>query len=115
MVWSTLVDINGDGLPDRVMRLANSPYTNCWLVQINTVRDSAATNSFNGLYSQGVTGSDWNAISASSGGDTYVDFLDINGDGLPDRVMRSHDSPYDHFCCPAESGTILTDERHQQR
>src|SRR6185312_12196430 len=54
------------------------------------------------------TGSDWGSISASvsgaNGTDTYVDFMDVNGDGLPDRIMRATNAPYDHFVVQLNQG-----------
>ena len=86
-----MLDMNGDGLPDRVMRgwqiLNSTPYTNYW-VQFNTGNGFTATNLFGPYYSQGQWtnlwegGADWWGLEG-----TDVRFLDINGDGLPDRVM----------------------------
>jgi len=100
---SALVDINGDGLPDRVMRVANSPYTN-WVVQLNTGSGFAPATNWGPVSSQGQTDTSWNDVSYRSGSETIVDFFDINGDGLPDRVMRSVSSPYDHFVVQLNQG-----------
>src|SRR5205823_10733395 len=79
-----LRDINGDGLPDRLMQTFYSPYTN-WLVQINTGSGFAPVQNFGPYDSQGQnTSAAWSAISTTDGA---VTLLDINGDGLPDRVM----------------------------
>lgn len=86
-------DINGDGLPDRVMRKFSAPYTN-WVVQLNTGCGLTAAINWSGLSSGEQTNKSWNGISAhwlttcDQGSATYVDTLDINGDGLPDRVLR---------------------------
>jgi len=108
--WADLVDINGDGLPDRVMRRTGSPYTN-WVVQLNTGSGFAPAVSWGGLDSQGKTSdTSWNNISAlspnsnNSGDRTYVDFFDINGDGLPDRVMRRLNDPWDRFVVQLNKG-----------
>lgn len=103
-VRTTLVDINGDGLPDHVMRGLNSPYTN-WVVQLNTGSGFAPSVNWGPVNGQGNSDSAWYHISArGSGGNTYVDFFDVNGDGLPDRVMRSSASPYDHFVVQLNKG-----------
>jgi len=102
-VWATLMDINGDGLPDRVMRKYASPYTN-WVVQLNTGSGFGPSTNWGALDSQGQSGNDWNSISASSSGATYVDFFDINGDGLPDRIMRKVNSPYTNLVVQLNQG-----------
>lgn len=102
--WATLVDINGDGLADRVMRKRTSPYTN-WVVQINTGSGFSAPANWGPLQSQGNTDDTWNDISYNnSGNDTKVDFFDINGDGLPDRVMRKENSPYTNYVVQLNQG-----------
>ena len=45
------------------------------------------TETWPGLSSQDHLGEAWNSIRARNGG-AYVDFFDLDGDGLPDRVMR---------------------------
>lgn len=109
LVRATLVDINGDGLPDRVMRqysAAGGPYTNWW-VQINTGSGFGPTNLWGPIDSQGQPNNEgWTSISDKGSGDTVVDFFDINGDGLPDRVMRptSANAPYDKFIVQTNEG-----------
>jgi RHS repeat-associated protein len=81
-----MADMNGDGLPDRVMRgwqvQFTTPYTNLW-VQFNTGSGFAGTNAFGPYYSQGQSNDTvWAAVESA-----YVRLMDINGDGLPDRVM----------------------------
>src|SRR6185312_9288518 len=79
-----------------------------WLVQLNTGAGFATSVNWTGISSQGQSGSgqdDWNDISAkNSGADTYVDFFDINGDGLPDRIMRKVNSPYTNFVVELNQG-----------
>lgn len=100
-----LIDINGDGLPDRVMRDYESPY-DTFKVQLNT-GNGFTTNLYDwtGLSSQGDTTSTWNTLSQQdSGGDWEIMFIDINGDGLPDRVMRDYNSPYTNFIVQFNNG-----------
>ena len=83
-----LRDINGDGLPDRIMRQFCPPLTNWW-VQVNTGTGFAPIKNFGPYFSQGKTNdltSPYNCIDQIVG-DDGVTLLDINGDGLPDRVM----------------------------
>jgi RHS repeat-associated protein len=86
-------DINGDGLPDRVMRREASPFTN-YIVQHNMGGSFSGWRRHGTLLSQGMTGAP--GYGGSSGRNCYdlhsYDFLtpvDINGDGLPDRVMQN--------------------------
>ncbi len=91
-----LIDINGDGLPDRVMDEYSSPYFYRFLVQLNTGSGFSSTltpwtnvTSEAGSYFQA-----WNSPSFTSSGQTLAAMIDINGDGLPDRVMRKENAPY---------------------
>jgi len=103
-VRAMLVDINGDGLLDHVMRKETSPYTN-WVVQLNTGTGFAPATNWGPINSQGKTNDpQWSDISATSSGDTYVEFFDINGDGLPDRVMRKLNTPYDKLVVELNQG-----------
>ncbi len=85
--YVAMLDMNGDGLPDRVMLKRAQPYT-YFLVQFNTGTGFGPTNEFGPYLSQGQTndngsaGPGWALLSSS-----VVRMLDINGDGLPDRVM----------------------------
>ncbi len=79
-------DFNGDGLPDQLSDFGAS----LWL---NTGRGLAPSIPLAIQNPPGMSG-----IRASNGGthtdgsglsDTYADFFDINGDGLPDRVYKN--------------------------
>src|SRR6266542_786456 len=98
--FAVTIDVDGDGLPDRVMRQLSSPYT-YWAVQRNT---GSSFYPANGIYqwgpldSQGYsTDTQWNAVSGSHQDETSSDLVDLNGDGFPDRIMRHRDSPYTNF------------------
>ncbi len=91
-----LLDINGDGLPDRVMRKLDNPFT-VFVVQFNTgsgfEKDSsgnAILRDWGPLSGQDEASSAWNSLQGvvKETGTFYADLFDINGDGLPDRVMR---------------------------
>ncbi len=81
-----MLDMNGDNLPDRVMigwQLSGAaPFTN-YIIQFNTGSGFSSTNYFGPYYSQGQSNDLYWAGLESDG----VRLLDINGDGLPDRVM----------------------------
>lgn len=109
--YVVLQDINGDGLPDRIMRKADDPTTN-WVVQLNTGSGFGASMFWGPLQSP-ENNDYWNCINATAtaslGGNqgvyhTYVEFIDINGDGLPDRVMRSYSGPYTNFVVQFNNG-----------
>lgn len=88
--YTDVLDMNGDGLPDRVVFDKTSPY-NTWTVYPNN------GNGFNN-----VTQPNWPNPSVwnnddfingnlirniqTTGTGTYTDLIDMNGDGLPDRV-----------------------------
>jgi len=80
-----LVDLNGDGLPDRVLHRTSgqTPYTNWW-VQFNTGTGFGGTNLWGPVDCQGqTTDADWGSLESPE----HTKLVDINGDGLPDRVM----------------------------
>jgi RHS repeat-associated protein len=86
-VNSGFFDINGDGLPDRVTSrfYADGPMTN-FVVQFNTGSGFTTTNLF-GPYTSQNWNSDPNSYVWTGIETPYVHMVDLNGDGLPDRVM----------------------------
>src|SRR5205823_4413320 len=99
-----LADINGDGLPDRVLRKYLSAY-DCFKVQLNTGNGfSSSLTDWANVKDElgGTTSSHWNGLTTSTYNNApyseeIVQFLDINGDHLPDRVMHKRNSPFDSF------------------
>jgi len=88
--FADLVDMDGDGLPDRVFVPYHSAYTNFWMQHNNgTGFDNPVAYGRLSVqnYSDGVVGSlastnaNWTYLTAP-----YVRLIDINGDGYPDRV-----------------------------
>ncbi|MCO5050791.1 MAG: pre-toxin TG domain-containing protein [Verrucomicrobiae bacterium] len=79
---TSLLDINGDGIPDRVMMALSAPW-NYFYVQFGTGAGFSPIRCFGPLTSQGKTSSViWSGVESS-----WVHMVDINGDGLLDRVM----------------------------
>ena len=80
-----MIDMNGDGLPDRLMarQYSGLNFTN-YLVQFNTGSNFTRADVF------GFAAYDEPAAPGVYGGalnSEWVRMIDINGDGLPDRVM----------------------------
>jgi RHS repeat-associated protein len=94
-VNSGFFDINGDGLPDRVMTryYADGAMTNL-LVQFNTGSGFTTTNLF-GPYDSQNWNSNPNAYYWTGLETPNVHMVDLNGDGLPDHVMSRIDSSGD--------------------
>jgi RHS repeat-associated protein len=100
MVYGTF-DINGDGLPDQVMSQhyrAGAGYTGGWTVCLNTgqATDDCSTWLVPALGAQGQS-LQWRNITkgndaAGDAIDMHREFIDINGDGLPDVVDASGSS-----------------------
>jgi RHS repeat-associated protein len=82
---TALIDINGDGLPDRVMRQYSFSGYNHFQVQTNTGAGFSSIMTW-----EGITSANFYPVLNSSDGESCVSLLvDMNGDGLPDRVMQS--------------------------
>ncbi|HEY1787839.1 MAG TPA: toxin TcdB middle/N-terminal domain-containing protein [Verrucomicrobiae bacterium] len=84
-----LFDINGDGRPDRVMSgwWQQAPMTN-FMVQLNTGTNFGPVVEFGPYRSQNYNAANTTDVYGWAGIQTPdATMLDINGDGLPDRVM----------------------------
>ena len=104
-----LFDINGDGLPDRVTLKGAAPYTNLY-VRFNTGSNFTSIVNWGPLTNNGAAmTSAWGGTAADENvvGDFSQLFgmYDINGDGLPDRVMRKAGAPYDSFVVQFNNGS----------
>lgn len=106
-VWATLVDMTGCGMPAHVLGQPANPDDVNWIVQLNT-GTGFSTNliSWGPISSQGQSSSDWNNITyrVSNNSETIVDLFDINGDGLPDRVMARVSGPYTNYVVQLNQG-----------
>lgn len=99
-----LMDMNGDGRPDRVLQDPVNPSAQ-WRVQLNTGTGFAPSVVWPGVATVGKPW--WSPVDPAFGGDgtpltrmiraswlsggtnaVLLDLLDMNGDGLPDRVIQ---------------------------
>jgi RHS repeat-associated protein len=109
---TTMLDINGDGLPDRVLRKTSSPY-DYFRVQINNGTGLESAINWGPVTGQGAVIKEWYSafgVDEDVYSDTTVTMLDINGDGLPDRVMRKASAPRDWFVVQFNTGFGFADE-----
>lgn len=99
-------DVNGDGLPDRVFALqcAATPYTNFW-VQLNTGTGFGPVLNWGPTASQGRTSDpDYSGIQSTDGGSGITMLMDMNGDGLPDRVEYTYGGSSSYYTVELSSG-----------
>jgi len=80
-------DLNGDGMPDRVYQLN----TSTWRVEANI--GSGYQSAFNWQFSTDTTISPGAIRGLDSVGHTYLDLIDMTGDGLLDRVTVHPSDP----------------------
>lgn len=80
-----IFDINGDGLPDRVMQ---DGANTVWKVQLNNGSGFDSVTSWGPIEKANGDSGYYYIRYIGGGGCTKVDVFDINGDGLPDRVMQ---------------------------
>lgn len=114
--FSTLLDLNGDGLPDRIRRRdppAINPYL-AYEVQLNDGRGFQGTDSWP-ISDVGPISQERAAIQNSDIGDQIirmmVAFADMNGDGLPDRILRKTEAPYTNFWIQLNTGSGFASPR----
>lgn len=81
-----LIDMKGDGLPDWVASNGNGTYT----VWFNTGKGFSSTGvTWTGVSTTGNGTTGWKDLQSWDTYGTKVMFIDMNGDGLPDRVIRN--------------------------
>jgi hypothetical protein len=110
-----LIDVDGDGLPDRIMSKIDSPYTNYFAVQRNTGSGFAARTTMAPILSEApYNQAGWHCVKAklNSSSQTVVDMLDMNGDGFADRILRRYTPPdgtnYTNFLVQYNLGSPVT-------
>lgn len=82
-----LIDMNGDGLPDFVVSNSNGTYT----VYFNTGRGFSSTPvTWTGVNTTGDGTTGWDGLQAWDAYGAKIMFIDMNGDGLLDRVERDY-------------------------
>jgi RHS repeat-associated protein len=98
-IQSDVVDVNGDGLPDRVVKDLTSPYET-WTVYFNYGSGFGPGVNWPKPNPQGWGGDhDGNLISENYTDSSYqygtkAALIDIDGDGLPDRVLYEKNYTY---------------------
>ncbi|MCP3893123.1 MAG: hypothetical protein GY706_00615, partial [Bacteroides sp.] len=100
-----LNDLNGDGLPDRITQLADLNTT--WKVQFNNGNGFEAPQDWGGveLYGDGVAFFTYPRVTFHSR--LRNDLIDINGDGLPDRVIQPS-SGFDYYMVQYNTGSSFS-------
>ena len=92
-----LIDMNGDGLPDRVVHPFGASY---FLIQYNTGNGFTSQFTWSPVGNENSdTTSPWMDLDST---DSHM--VDINGDGLPDRVLNQHNQPFGHFQVQTNNG-----------
>lgn len=113
-VSTDLVDMNGDGLPDRLLQRTDG--TNEWYVQLNSGQGFGPLTLWGGQV---------HPLTTPDGGEKYLsevrnsqaslrqeliaDLIDLDGDGLPDRVMRPAVAPFDRWFFQKNTGSGFED------
>jgi RHS repeat-associated protein len=105
-IRSDTMDINGDGFADKVMAAKNgSPY-NSMDVQLNDGTSFGLIQKWPVAWDDTRnTSEQWNFLRTPDANTTMITMLDMNGDGLPDRVMRKYDAPYAGFDVQLNNGS----------
>lgn len=101
--FAVLQDINGDGLPDRVLRKLEQPFAS-FSVQFNNGSGFEPPVAWSALASQGTGTAAWGSVGAAESSGTAVALLDLNGDGLPDRVTREKNTLVTKFIVQMNTG-----------
>jgi RHS repeat-associated protein len=95
---SQLIDMNGDGLPDRVVHPNGASY---FLIQYNTGTGFTSQYTWSPVGNE--NGNNTSAWMDLDSADSHM--VDINGDGLPDRVVNQLNQPFDHIQVQTNNGS----------
>ena len=96
-----MVDLNGDGLPDYAVSNGNGTYS----AYFNTGRGFSSTAvTWSGVNTSGDGTTGWDGFQSWNGYGTKITFIDMNGDGLPDRVIRNYLGGTDRLLVQLNSG-----------
>lgn len=105
MVQADVIDMNGDGLPDRVVYDSTDPY-DTWTVYFN---NGSGFGPGVAWHCPNVTWTQWGGptyISEADGSAIYTAVMDMNGDGLPDRVIADKTTPYNEWSVYRNNGPV---------
>ena len=109
-----LYDLNGDGLPDRVMMNATNMFTAnpTWLVYLNNGKGFNSTPIVvSNIDNQGEYNSsyipNWASMQGTINGSVVTTLMDVNGDGLLDRVMNVYNGNYQNQDASSTSNYFL--------
>ena len=101
--YQDIIDMNGDGLPDRVANNTSSS-GNYLMVYLNT--GSGFSNT--AIRNTPVTYSGWyQYVRNINSTGAYQDIIDMNGDGLPDRVTNNTSSNGNYLMVYLNTGVAL--------
>ncbi|MSR77660.1 MAG: hypothetical protein EXS63_05480, partial [Candidatus Omnitrophica bacterium] len=102
---SDLIDMNGDGRPDRVLVGKNDKENDVWFIQINSGKGFESKIVWKGNIQPAIqktleAQADIRVWSDGGGGaviQSVADLIDMDGDGLPDRIIRPNIGPFDRW------------------
>ncbi|MBU9888862.1 MAG: VCBS repeat-containing protein, partial [Candidatus Omnitrophica bacterium] len=104
-----LIDMNGDGLPDRVLQGTDGSQQ--WYVQMNNGQGFDPMKLWDGKVQVLPWASSLAAYAMEVRSDQrelrqelVADLIDLDGDGLPDRVLRPSVAPFDHWFFQKNNG-----------
>ena len=113
-MYTALIDMNGDGLPDWVSSQYGGSSFTYYIVQTNNGHGFGPAHNWtvdNEVHSNGFF---WNVVNWSYSAASYTliggtasscQLVDINGDGLPDRVMSPASTSSTYFQVQTNTGT----------
>ncbi|MDO8282837.1 MAG: toxin TcdB middle/N-terminal domain-containing protein [Thermodesulfovibrionia bacterium] len=105
----TIIDMNGDGLPDRVT--SNSSMSGDYLMVYLNIGSGFSYNAIQ--WHTPIVNSTWNQDVRSGAGGSYQNILDMNGDGLPDRVTTNANKDGDYLMVFLNTGSGFSDNAIQ--